>query len=217
MISTENLIEARFEHLEPNLQKEIAQWGKVVEAEPGTILIKTGQPILSTMLVLDGRLKIYREDEDGNEFLVYYLEPGTACAFSIMCGLNNERSAISAVAETEATFISIPFDSTAKWMQTYPSWNQFILKNYRSRFEELLQTLDQIAFRSMDERLLVYLKQKMEGLGPEIHVSHQEIARDLNSAREVISRLLKKLEQRGVVKLERNMVRIVDAAFIRRL
>jgi CRP/FNR family transcriptional regulator len=99
-------------------------------------------------------------------------------------------------------------------MSQYPSWDVFVLKNYRNRFEELLITLDHIAFRSMDERLLFYLKRKMEGDGPDIHISHQEIARDLNSAREVISRLLKKLEQRGVVHLERNLIRVVDAAVL---
>jgi CRP/FNR family transcriptional regulator len=166
------------------------------------------------MLLLDGRIKISREDDEGNEYLMYYLEPGNACAFSLMCAINNEQSKITAVSETESTLISVPFEYTGKWMHDFKTWDEFVLRTYRSRFDELLMTLDQMAFRSMDARLVFYLKRKMKGEGSEIHISHQQIARDLNSAREVISRLLKKLEQRGVLKLERNVIRIIDIELI---
>ncbi len=214
MITTENLLTARFGAFESELHQEILSRGEVVEVSPDTVLLKSGQPIRSTMLVLDGRIKIYREDNDGQEFLVYYLEAGSACALSIMCAMNNEKSQISAVAETEATLLAIPFDVTSRWMTEYRSWDEFILRNYRRRFEELLETLDNVAYRSMDDRLLFYLRRKVEGTGPEIHISHQEIAGDLNSAREVISRLLKKLEQKGALKLDRNVIRIIDLDLI---
>jgi len=214
MITTDNLLQARFDQLEPELKEEILKIGTLKEVEPGEILLKSGQLITHTMLLLDGRLKIYREDEEGNEFLMYYLEPGNACAMSIMCAMNNERSQIMAVAETEATLLSIPFESTAAWMNKYRSWDEFVLRAYRSRFEELLLTLDNVAFRSMDERLVFYLKRMSSTQGDELHISHQQIARDLNSAREVISRLLKKLEQRGAVELHRNVIRIVNLDFM---
>lgn len=214
MITTQNLLDARFSNLEPELKNEILSIGTISEVNPGDVLIQTGQHIRSTMLLLDGRIKISREDEEGNEYLMYYLEPGSACAFSLMCAMNNEESKITAVAETEATLISIPFEYTGKWMHDFRTWDEFVLRTYRSRFEELLMTLDHIAFRSMDERLVFYLKRKMEGEGSELRISHQQIARDLNSAREVISRLLKKLEQRGVLKLERNVIRVIDMSLI---
>lgn len=214
MITTDNLLQARFDQLEPELKEEILNIGTLKEVEPGEILLKSGQLITHTMLLLDGRLKIYREDEEGNEFLMYYLEPGNACAMSIMCAMNNERSQIMAVAETEATLLAIPFESTAAWMNKYRSWDEFVLRAYRSRFEELLLTLDNVAFRSMDERLVFYLKRMASAHGDELHISHQQIARDLNSAREVISRLLKKLEQRGAVELQRNVIRIVNLDFM---
>lgn len=210
MITTENLLDARFADLEPKLKEEILALGQVLEVEAETVLLKSGQFIRSTMLLLDGRIKIYREDSDGNEFLMYYLEPGNACAFSIMCAMNNEKSQVTAIAETESTLLSVPFEATGKWMHDFHSWDEFVIKTYRSRFEELLLTLDHIAFRSMDERLTFYLKRKMIGEGDELHISHQEIARDLNSAREVISRLLKKMEQRGAIEMERSMIRIID-------
>jgi CRP/FNR family transcriptional regulator len=208
MITTEELLTARFASLEPTLKDEIITKGHVVEVGPGTILLQAGEPVKSTMLVLDGRIKIYREDDDGNEYLMYYLDPGSACAFSFMCAVTQEDSQITAIAETDATLLSIPFEVSLGWMKQFRSWDEFVLRTYRSRFEELLQTLDNIAFRSMDERLVFYLKRKMESEGPDLHISHQEIARDLNSAREVVSRLLKKLEQRGFIVLSRNVIHI---------
>ncbi len=206
MISDEQLLQARFSNLEDSLVEEMMAKGKIIEAEANDVLMQAGQPIRSTMLLIDGRIKIYREDDQGNEFLMYYLEPGSACAFSIMCAMSDELSQITAVAETEVTMLAIPFADTASWMTKYRSWDAFILRNYRKRFEELLLTLDHIAFRSMDERLVFYLRRKVQAEGPELNISHQEIARDLNTAREVVSRLLKKLEQRGALSLERNKV-----------
>jgi CRP/FNR family transcriptional regulator len=210
MITTENLFEARFSQLEPELQEEILKIGTIREVEPGDILLTSGQVITSTMLLLDGRIKIYREDEDGNEFLMYYLEPGDACAMSIMCAMNNEKSQIMAMAETEATLLAIPFEYTSQWLNRFRSWDEFVIRTYRARFEELLNTLDNVAFRSMDERLVFYLKRMADGRSATLHISHQQIARDLNSAREVISRLLKKLEQRGAVELQRNVIIVKD-------
>ncbi|MFT4772671.1 MAG: CRP/FNR family transcriptional regulator [Cryomorphaceae bacterium] len=214
MITLENLLTARFDQLEPELKKEILATASVKEVEAGTTLLKAGNTINSTMLVLDGRLKVYREDSEGNEFLIYFLEAGSACAMSIMCAAMDEKSQITVVAETDVTLLSIPFEATRRWLNSYPSWDEFILKTYRSKMEELLQVLDNIAFRSMDERLVFYLKRMIEGGSDKLHMSHQEIARDLNSAREVISRLLKKLEQRGAVELHRNEIRVIDLNFM---
>ncbi|MCZ4409698.1 Crp/Fnr family transcriptional regulator [Cryomorphaceae bacterium 1068] len=214
MITTENLFAARFDQLEPALKEEILATATEKEVEAGTTLLKAGSTINSTMLVLDGRLKVYREDSEGHEFLIYFLESGSACAMSIMCAAMDEKSQITVVAETDVTLLSIPFDSTRKWLNGYPSWDEFILRTYRSKMDELLQVLDNIAFRSMDERLVFYLKRMTEGRSNVLRISHQEVARDLNSAREVISRLLKKLEQRGVVELHRNEIRVINLDFV---
>jgi CRP/FNR family transcriptional regulator len=209
MISSASLLEARFDTLEPELQRIIMEVGEVREFSEGDVIMRTGDPIRSTMLLIDGRIKVYRVDDEGNEFLVYYIEPGEACALSMMCGLNNEHSGITAVSDTDTTMISIPFEYTGKWMSEFRSWDEFILRTYRNRFEEIMKTLDQVVFRSMDERLYFYLKRKSER-GNELNISHQEIANDLNSAREVISRLLKKMEQLGALKLQRNKIILID-------
>ncbi len=210
MITYQDLFEARFSDLSPELRTEILTAGTIREVAAGEPLMKMGAPIYSTMLMIDGRVKIYREGEDGGEILMYFIEAGEACAISIMCAMSEQKSQVSAIAETDCIMISLPFEYISKWMSKFQTWDQFIIKNYRKRFEELLMSLDQIAFRSMDERLVFYLKRRQKIDGDDLHISHQEIARDVNSAREVVSRLLKKMEQLGAVKLERNQVHILN-------
>lgn len=177
---------------------------------PNEVLMRRGQYIRSTMLVLSGLIKVYREDEEGNEFLMYYLRPGEACALSMVCAAKQEASPIVAKTVTETEVLQIPISIMSDWMGQYKSWYQFVIETYRSRFDELLATIDSVAFRSMDERLEFYLKRAKEvQLKSTIETSHQEIAHELNTSREVISRLLKKMEQRGLVRLHRNAIELL--------
>lgn len=206
-----------FPQLEPELLELIGESAELKEVKEGETLISTGQYIRSTMLLLDGLVKVYREDDEGNEFLMYYLEPGEACALSILCAARQEKSQIMAKAVKDSTLIMVPVDQTELWMNQYKSWYRYVVGTYRARFEELLQTLDSIAFKSLDERLAFYLKRHIENSGPRIELSHQQIAEELNSSREVISRLLKKLEQRGLVVLHRNVIEIPDPEKLNKL
>ncbi len=206
-----------FPGLEPELLEQISEGAELREAKEGETLISTGQYIRSTMLLLDGLVKVYREDDEGNEFLMYYLEPGEACALSILCAAQQEKSQILAKAVKDSTLIMVPVEQTEIWMAKYKSWYRYVVGTYRARFEELLQTLDSIAFKSLDERLVFYLKRHMHNSGPRIELSHQQIADELNSSREVISRLLKKLEQRGLVSLHRNVIEIPDPEKLNKL
>ncbi len=201
-------IKSIFPGLEPELLQQLTDKAILKEVNEGETIISTGQYIRSTMLLLDGLIKVYREDDEGNEFLMYYLEPGEACALSILCAAQQEKSEIMAKAVKDSTLMLVPVEQTEMWMNEYKSWYRFVVGTYRSRFEELLQTLDSIAFKSLDERLLFYLKRHLDISGPRIELSHQQIAEELNSSREVISRLLKKLEQRGLVTLHRNVIEI---------
>ena len=207
---TPQLLKILFPSMEANLRDALVKEGQVKELKEGDVLVSSGQYIKSAFLVLDGVVKVSREDDEGKEFLMYYLEPGSACALSLLCAARNEKSAITARAITDATAISIPFQATEAWLKKYRSWHEFVVGTYRRRFEELLLTLDGVAFKSMDERLVFYLKRKEKVSGKILTISHQEIANDLSTAREVVSRLLKKLEQIGVVKLTRNHIEIVD-------
>ena len=208
---TEKEIAHHFPSFEPELAQELAKVADVRTFAEGQTLMRTGQNIRSAILVVDGLVKIYREDEEGNEFFMYYLNAGKACAISLVCALGTETSGLMAKAVTEATVLSIPLQYVEEWMGKYKSWAQFAVSTYRERFDELLQTIDHIAFRNMDERLLFYLKRHQEKFKTNIiSTSFTDIAQDLNSSREVISRLMKKLSEKGIVELHRSHFEILD-------
>lgn len=176
----------------------------------GDVIMRTGQYINNTLLILKGQIKIYREGENGGEFLMYYLQPGQACAVSMICATKNQTSQIMAKVVEDVDLIMIPLTLMEKWMMEHRSWYEFVIFTYRTRFEEVLEVIDNIAFRAMDERLEFYLKRHSDACGcKDLKLSHQEIATELNTSREVISRLLKKMEQRGLVKLHRNHMQLL--------
>ena len=195
-----------FPNLEEGLYKEIIKHGTIKEVKAGETLLKVGQTIRSTMLILNGLVKLYREDNDGKEFFIYHLDAGQACSLSMVCAAKHETSEVLAKALTDATVLAIPLEYMDQWMSKYKSWYQFVITSYRNRFEELLKTIDAIAFTGMDERLEYYLKKQVEKLGNNLKITHQEIANDLNSSREVISRLLKKMEAKSWLVIHRNSI-----------
>lgn len=200
-----------FPQFEPGLINAIEKEAVQRSFNAGDVIMRTGQYIKSTALVLEGRVKIYRENQEGGEFLMYYLGPGQACAVSMICALQSHTSEIMAVAEEDSEVLMIPVQLMDDMMNKYKTWYQFVIQTYRNRFDEILSVVDNIAFRNMDERLEFYLKRYVEKTGKKsVEVSHQQIADDLNSSREVISRLLKKMEQRNLVKLHRNMIELVQ-------
>ncbi|MEO5948553.1 MAG: Crp/Fnr family transcriptional regulator [Chitinophagaceae bacterium] len=199
-----------FPQFEPGLIEIIERNAVQKTFAAGEVIMRTGQYIKSTALVLEGQIKIYRENQDGGEFLMYYLGPGQACAVSMICAIQSETSEINAIAETDTEVLLIPVQLMDDLMNQYKSWYQFVIQTYRSRFDELISVVDNIAFHNMDERLEFYLKRHAKNSGKQIiETSHQQIADDLNSSREVISRLLKKMEQRNLVKLNRNMIELL--------
>jgi len=205
------LLNEIFPSFEPAFNDELILRSSTLQFKTGEPLMRTGQYFRSTMLIVNGLVKVYREDEEGNEFFMYYLQAGQACALSMICATKQQTSQVMARAVKDTTVISIPLSFMDAWMATYKSWYQFVLETYRSRFEELLVTLDHVAFRAMDERLEFYLRQHRQTLKTSIiEINHQEIADELNSSREVISRLLKKMEQLGKIKLHRNAIEIIQ-------
>jgi CRP/FNR family transcriptional regulator len=205
MYSPEELM-AHFPAFDRELANFISSIGEIRTFPEGEMMMRTGQYFKYSMLVVRGRVKLYREGDDGNEFFMYFLEAGQACALSMICASRNMSSAIMAVADEETEVIQIPITQMDKLMTTYKSWYHFVLENYRSRFEELLVVIDNIAFKNMDERLEWYLERQASKLGKNLALTHQQIADDLNSSREVISRLLKKMEKNGSLSLGRNAI-----------
>lgn len=204
------LVEHLFPQFERELIREMETNGQEKVFGEDESLMRTGQYFKNTMLILEGLVKIYREDDQGNEYFMYYLGPGQACALSMVCAVRSEASQIMARTVKETRVLAIPLQYMDEWMRKYKSWYHFVLETYRARFEELLVTIDHIAFRAMDERLEFYLKKHQQTLGTDIiDISHQQIADELNSSREVISRLLKKMEQMGKVRLQRNSIQVL--------
>lgn len=203
----EKYLDEYYPQFEPDLKKVIAENSIVKTVPAGELLMETGQYFKSSVLIVNGRVKLYREGEEDGEFFMYYLDPGSACALSMICAAKNETSQITARTMEETTVILIPLNLMDKLMREYKTWYYFVLETYRERFEELLTTIDQIVFKSMDERLLFYLQKQVKELSSnELKLTHQDIANDLNSSREVISRLLKKMEQKGWIKLHRSYI-----------
>lgn len=204
-------LSVHFPTLEKDLLEELSGAATTKTLQEGETLMRTGQNIRSALLVLDGLIKIYREDDEGGEFFMYYLEAGHACAVSLVCELGAEQSNLTAKAMTAATVLAVPLHYVDAWMGKYKSWAQFALSSYRQRFDELLQTVDHIAFRGMDERLAFYLKRHQQTTGRNtIATSFTDMAQDLNSSREVISRLMKKLSDKGAVRLLKSGVEIIN-------
>ena len=206
-MTKEQYIEKLFPDFEFALKEKLIEIAELKTFAEGEMMMETGQYFRSTMLIVKGKVKLYREGDEGGEFFMYYLEPGNACALSLICATKQQTSEIKAKAVNKTVALTIPIGMMDVLMKDYKSWYYFVLETYRTRFEELLTVLDGIAFKALDERLLFYLKNQYKNSGVrELQITHQEIANDLNSSREVISRLLKKLEQRGEVILHRNSI-----------
>jgi CRP/FNR family transcriptional regulator len=203
MLAKEQL-KSIFPDWEEGLYNAIIEHCELKEANAGMVLLKPGQNIKSAMLIVEGSVKLYQEDEDGGEYFMYHLNPGEACAVTLVCNYHHEKSQVLAKAVTDISYLSIPVEFMDKWLNEFKSWHYFVIKTYRSRYEELLKTIHEIAFKNMDERLEFYIKRQVSQFGASVNLTHQEIANDLNTSREVVSRLLKKMEHNGWIKMNRN-------------
>ena len=206
------LVKSHFPMLaEPALQEAIATVGNIMEFKEGQVIMNFGSYVKAVPLLVKGSIRVVREDkEEDKEMLLYFLTAGETCSMSFSCCMADKQSDIRTTAEDDSTIIAIPIKYVNEWMSKYASWRNFVMSSYDSRMQTLVKTLDSIAFRKMDERLWEYLLKRSEAHDSNIiHSTHHKIANDLNASREAISRLLKQLEVKGVVALERNKIRIL--------
>jgi len=196
---------------EEALLNEINQVGTFKEVAAGEILIDIGSYVKSIPLLISGAIKILREDEHGDELLLYFLEKGDTCAVTLSCCMGQTKSDIRAVAEMDTKLIMIPIQKMEEWIANYKSWRNFAFQSYQNRLQEMLEAIDSIAFLNLDERLIKYLLEKAKiNQDNVIHSTHQEIAYELHTSRVVISRLLKNLEKMGRIKLHRNSIKMLS-------
>ncbi len=196
---------------DPYLFEEVLKKGRLMEYKAGEVLIEPGQYIKMVPIILKGLVKVLRTDTQGRELFLYYLEPGQTCAVSLTCCSSLKKSEIKAVAEEDTRVWGIPFLYHEEWHHEYRQWKEFVAQTYQSRFQELLMAMDEIAFKKMDERLLTYITTKARQLkSNELSITHQAIATDLGTSREVVSRLLKQLEHARLIELGRNKIYVRD-------
>lgn len=182
---------------------------KVVKAN--TTIINIDNYIVSMPLILSGAIKILREDNDGDELVLYYLEVGDTCAMTLSCCMGETKSKIRAVTETDVELLMIPKQKMSEWLSKYQTWQEFVLQSYHNRLQEFIEAIDTIAFLNMDKRLLKYLKDKaLVNHNDVIRATHQQIANDLHTSRVVVSRLLKALEKQQKIKLHRNNIKVLE-------
>ncbi|PRX50706.1 Crp/Fnr family transcriptional regulator [Salegentibacter salegens] len=207
----EELKEAYGFIFEDELIEEIAQVGSLQRINAGEKIIEIGDYVKMMPLLMEGAIKVMREDKDGDELLLYFLERGDTCAMTLSCCLGQTKSEIRAIAERDTKLIMIPIEKMEEWTSKYKSWRDFVFESYHARLNEMLETIDTIAFMNMDQRLMKYLQDKAKINQNEIiAATHQQIAYDLHTSRVVISRLLKKLEIDGKIKLQRNSIEIME-------
>ena len=196
---------------DPKLLERLLEKGQLSTFEPGKTLMEPGQFVKAVPLVLDGSIKIMRMDEDGKELFLYYLEAGETCALSLTCCSASRPSEIKAVVEEKVNLLFVPIQVHEQLVDEFKQWKDFVSSTYQHRFHEMLVVLDAIAFKRMDERLMSYIVTNMKQLKTnELHTTHQEVANELGTAREVISRLLKQLEKKKWIELGRNVIYIRD-------
>ncbi|PKR82316.1 Crp/Fnr family transcriptional regulator [Brumimicrobium salinarum] len=197
---------------EAPLLEEFKNVAKEVSVKAGDVILDYGQIVRSMPIIASGTVKVSRMDDEGREILLYYVNSQESCAMTFTCCMEQFPSEIKAVAEDDVEMLSVPITVMDEWLVKYSTWKSFVMGTIRDRFNEMLNTIDQIAFQKLDERLRYYLEQKAKHTGSKLlNLSHEEIARDLATSRVVISRLLKKLENDDLLLLYRNQIKLLNA------
>jgi CRP/FNR family transcriptional regulator len=192
---------------EKDLLDEIAEVGMIRTIESGETLIDIGDNMTHVPLILEGAVKIVREDKNGEEIALYFLERGDTCAISFVNCINRSKSMFRGTAEKPTEGIFVPVEMVDLWLKKYSSWRHFIIDSYHLRLIEMVDSIDSLAFMKLDDRLMKYLSDKVQIMQDNILIiTHQEIADDLNTSRVVVSRLLKRLENDGKITIRRNRI-----------
>ncbi|MBK8613819.1 MAG: Crp/Fnr family transcriptional regulator [Flavobacteriales bacterium] len=197
---------------EPEVLKGLMEEGTLIELKEGDRMMEIGQYIKQLPLVISGSLKVLREDEEGRELLLYHVGPGQSCAMAITCCMGDARSTVRVIADEDTTLLALPTRLLDDWSTRYRSWKAFVMHQYQKRFDELLKVIDGVAFRKLDDRLWKSLRDRAQRSGATVvKASHQELADELHSSREVISRLLKQMEREGLVRMGRQQVELLKS------
>lgn len=204
-------VQRHFPDFEIELVRDIIRVAEIRSCEKGEYIQRKGQYIRSTLIVFDGLVKVSRENGNGNHFFLHFVRSGQAFPLTMIYGDRQELSDVCIVAFEKTVLIRLPLYCMDQWMKQYKSWYQFVFDTFRERVKELLKTVDNIVFLNLDERLVLYLKRNAEMLQSKmIPVTRTEIAKDFNSSREVITRLLNKLAAQGKIRMHSRFIEVID-------
>ena len=194
----------------PLIREKLAAIGFTKTFAEGEAILNENAYIKAIPIVISGSIRVMRTDEDGKEIFLYYIKAGESCIMSFLGGLHQDTSKVKAIAEEATEILFIPIDKVSLLIKEFPEWLDYIFRLYHKRFEELLEVVNAIAFKKLDERLLNFLQKKSELTNSQtLHLTHEQISSELGTARVVVSRLLKQMEQDGLVKLGRNKISLV--------
>lgn len=184
--------------------------GVFMKFDDEKIILQTGNEVKMIPMVLKGNIKVLQEDESGKEILLYYIKPGESCIMSILASKKNQRSSVRAITSDDSEILLFQANLVNIWSDKIKNWNEFVFNLYQKRFQELVHVINELAFSKVDKRILELLEIKSNINNNEIFMTHQQIANELGTAREVVSRLLKKLENDGKVKLMRGKIKFLS-------
>lgn len=206
-------IKERFKEIfEPELIDKLIEAANYATAKNGDVILDIGQTVRLMPILLSGSIKVLREDDEGRELLLYYVHANESCAMTFTCCMQQYPSEIRAIAEDDVEMLVLPISVMDEWLVKYPTWKSYVMRTIRTRFNELLKAVDQLAFQKLDERLVHYLKEKSKATESTlINLSHEQIANELATSRVVISRLLKKLEEEKRLLLYRHQIKLLKA------
>jgi len=208
MINERDLLQI-FPQLNSELISKIAEAAAEKEIPKGTEILREGQYVSVVPIVLNGVIKVFKKYEE-RDLLLYYIKPNESCIMSFAAGLKNEPSNVYAQTEEDTTALLLPVEKIIGWIKHYPDLNSLFYQQYSLRYSELLETIQDVMFNKMDKRLYDYLREKIELLNTNpLKISHREIAGDLGTAREVVSRVMKKLENEGKVEQQVKGIKIL--------
>ena len=194
----------------PAIRSRLYEYGTAKTFAEGAAILNENAYIKAIPIVTSGSIKVMRTDEDGREILLYYIKAGESCIMSFLGGLHQDTSKVKAIAEEETEILFIPIDKVTLLIKEFPEWLDYIFRLYHKRFEELLEVVNAIAFKKMDERILSFIKKKCEiTKSTTLYITHEQIANELGTARVVISRLLKQMEDQKLLELGRNKITLM--------
>ncbi len=196
--------------LPKGLLQQLQQENEVLLIPAGQVILDFHKYIRSIPIIISGSVKVQGEDDEGNEIMLYHIRPGESCIMSILGALNNSESKVKAITLEPTKIVTIKPEKVHSLINANPEWFDFIMSLYQTRFEELLQTVTRISFKSIEQRVMDMLQKRALLMHTKVvEITHQQIANELGTAREVVSRSMKVLAEKKQIKIFRGKVQVM--------